>query len=88
MRSSVAAQDAARRPRQPEKDPGPQSRRPGAAQWRDRARGGGPHLLPAWLGSYDSAEEARSLCQVLDLKKAYIAGCTVFKGATLEARAD
>ncbi len=42
----------------------------------------------AWLGSYDNADEARSLCQVLDLKKAYIAGCTVFKGATLEARAD
>jgi hypothetical protein len=40
----------------------------------------------AWLGSYDSREEALALCK--RLKTVPAAGCAVFKGATMEARAD
>lgn len=68
------------------------------------ARNPGAHVLPngvtvrevegrtfyrAWLGSYGSAPEARSLCDALNIKKARISGCTVFKGpTTMEARAN
>jgi len=40
----------------------------------------------AWLGSYDSREEARALCK--RLKAVPAAGCAIFKGATMQARAD
>jgi hypothetical protein len=40
----------------------------------------------AWLGSYDSREEARSLCKAL--KTVPAAGCAIFRGATMEARND
>jgi cell division protein FtsN len=40
----------------------------------------------AWLGSYDSREEARSLCKAL--KAVPVGGCAIFKGATMEARND
>lgn len=68
------------------------------------ARNPGAHELPggitvrnvegqtfyrAWLGSYASAPQARSLCDALDLKKVRISGCTIFKGpTTMEARAN
>jgi len=68
------------------------------------ARNPGAHELPngvtvrevegrtfyrAWLGSYDTAPEARSLCDALNIKKVRISGCTVFKGpTTMEARAN
>ena len=40
----------------------------------------------AWLGSYDSREEALALCKAL--KAVPAAGCAIFKGATMEARND
>ncbi len=40
----------------------------------------------AWLGSYDSRDEALSLCKAL--KAVPAAGCAIFKGATMEARND
>jgi len=40
----------------------------------------------AWLGSYDSREDARSLCKAL--KTVPAAGCAIFQGATMEARND
>ena len=68
------------------------------------ARNPGAHELPsgvtvrnvdgqtfyrAWIGSYASGPEARSLCDALNIKKVRISGCTVFKGpTTMEARAN
>ena len=40
----------------------------------------------AWLGSYDSRQEALSLCKAL--KGVPAGGCAIFKGATMEARND
>jgi hypothetical protein len=40
----------------------------------------------AWLGSYDSRQEALSLCKAL--KSVPAGGCAIFKGATMEARND
>jgi len=40
----------------------------------------------AWLGSYDSRQEALSLCKAL--KTVPAGGCAIFKGATMEARND
>jgi hypothetical protein len=40
----------------------------------------------AWLGSYDSRDEALALCKAL--KAVPAAGCAIFKGATMEARND
>jgi hypothetical protein len=50
---------------------------------------GGSRRVPyrAWLGSYDSAKEARALCKAL--KNLQRSGCAIFKGSTtMEARAN
>jgi hypothetical protein len=43
-------------------------------------------LYRAWLGSYESAAEARLLCKALETM--VVGRCAIFKGATMEARND